>query len=481
MRALRCTAMSNALAFVVVCAFVQSPAGAEQSSNDATRIDYSIEAGIQSVGERNLFWTLPDTFAPAAAFDVNREWAEYYVKPGVAVTHSLGAGMELYGALSMVGSGTSGYDAFDTGNTGRATVEDAFAGWRFGMPGSSARVDLSAGAQRYNIGTGMLVSNGASNGFERGALKLGPRKAFQHTAIARLSQGNWSAEAYYLGPNDQPESDSGTRLAGGVLQYKPAEDGAIQRFVGIAYGKVTRSSSPYPQTAPGGIGPPTLIENGRDGMSFVYGFARAPLLTYPSGTLWAGVDVALERNPRIDMRAWGARAEVGYHFASLPGRPKLSYSIQSFSGDDPHTSRLERFDPLFYEGSPGAWATGSKASMVFINTNVRAHQITIEWTLTPRDFLSLYLARLTANKLGSPLQFGQGTRLDFTGGVPSVITGVTAHHLADDIFVKYTRALDKHTYLTAGVSASIPGRGIAQLVDSKPVWWGWLVNLVVSY
>ncbi len=156
MRALR------ALAFAVTCAFVQSPAGAEQTSNDATRIDYSIEAGIQSVGKRNLFWTLPDTFAPAAAFDVNREWAEYYVKPGVAVTHGLGAGMELYGALSMVGSGTSGYDAFDTGNTGRATVEDAFAGWRFGIPGSSARVDLSGGAQRYNIGTGMLVSNGVS-------------------------------------------------------------------------------------------------------------------------------------------------------------------------------------------------------------------------------------------------------------------------------------------------------------------------------
>lgn len=120
--------------------------------------------------------------------------------------------------------------------------------------------------------------------------------------------------------------------------------------------------------------------------------------------------------------------------------------------------------------------------MVFINTNVRTHQIAVEWSPTPRDILNLYVARIYANQLGSPLQFGQSTRLILVGGAPSVITGVTTAHLADDYFLKYTRVLDKHTYLTGGVSLSRPGAGIERLVGgSAPQWWGWLVNLVVSY
>ncbi|MES2052348.1 MAG: alginate export family protein [Pseudomonadota bacterium] len=471
----RAQALASALAF----ATSHAPALAESSSDDTgTRVNYSIEAGVQYASEHNLFWKLSETFAQNAAFSPNRGWGEFYVKPGVAATRSLRPGLEAYGALSMVGSGTLGRDAFDAGNTGRASLEDAYIGLRMDIPNSSARLDLSAGSQRYSIGTGMLVSNGASNGFDRGALKLGPRKAFAMTGIARLTQGDWSTEAFYLEPNEQPDNESGTRLAGAVFQYKPAAD----KFAGVSYGKVTRSTSPYPQAAQGGLGPPTIIDGARNGMAFVYGFARWPVLERQSGTLWVGVDAALERNPRIDMRAWGGKAEFGYNFTALPGKPKISYSFQTLSGDDPTTSRLERFDPLFYEGSPGAWATGSKASMVFINTNVRTHQIAVEWSPTPRDILNLYVARIYANQLGSPLQFGQSTRLILVGGAPSVITGVTTAHLADDFFLKYTRVLDKHTYLTGGVSLSRPGAGIERLVGgSAPQWWGWLVNLVVSY
>lgn len=465
-------------ASALVIAAAHSLALAESPSDTDTRVNYSLEAGIQYASEHNLFWNLSETYAQHAAFNSNRGWGEFYVKPGLSATRSLRPGLEAYGALSVVASGTLGKDAFDAGNTGRATFEDAYAGLRVDIPDTAARLDLSAGAQRYSIGTGMLVSNGASNGFDRGALKLGPRKAFAMTGIARLTQGPWSTEAFYLTPNEQPDNDSGTRLVGAVFQYKPT----AEKFAGLSYGKVTRSSSPYPQAALGGLGPPSIIEGARDGMAFVYGFTRWPLLERKTGTLWVGVDAALERNPRVNMRAWGGKAEVGYNFTSLAGKPKISYSFQTLSGDDPTTSRLERFDPLFYEGNPGAWATGSKASMVFINTNVRTHQIAVEWSPTPRDILNLYIARIYANQLASPLQFGQSTRLILVGGAPSVITGVTNAHLADDLYLKYTRVINKNTFFTGGVSFSRPGEGMTRLMGgSAPVWRGWLVNLVVMY
>ena len=121
--------------------------------------------------------------------------------------------------------------------------------------------------------------------------------------------------------------------------------------------------------------------------------------------------------------------------------------VQSFSGDDPSTARLERFDPLYYEGSPGAWASGSKASMVFINTNVRALQARLELRPTPRDIVTVYVAHLRANELRSPLQFGQATRVDIADGVSSIIAGVTHPHLSDDLFVKYTRVVNPNTCL----------------------------------
>ncbi|WP_163314146.1 alginate export family protein, partial [Enterobacter hormaechei] len=80
-----------------------------------------------------------------------------------------------------------------------------------------------------------------------------------------------------------------------------------------------------------------------------------------------------EWNRSVDLQAWAGRIQIGYAFAALPWSPTLTYSYQTFSGDNPSTRRNERFDPLYFEGSPSSWSTGSKSSMVFINSNVSAH------------------------------------------------------------------------------------------------------------
>jgi hypothetical protein len=116
---------------------------------------------------------------------------------------------------------------------------------------------------------------------------------------------------------------------------------------------VTASTAPYVQAAPTGGGLPAILAGGRDGMEFLQLYGRASPLPAAVPDLWLAADLALQRNSRIDMEAWGGRLEIGRAFAGLPWRPTVTYGYQAFSGNNPATARLERFDPLYYDGSQG--------------------------------------------------------------------------------------------------------------------------------
>ena len=191
-------------------------------------------------------------------------------------------------------------------------------------------------------------------------------------------------------------------------------------------------------------------------------------------------DVAFQTNDAQDMTAWAARVQASYAFPQSPFQPRIGYTYQTFSGDDPDPPELERFDPLFYDGSPAAWGSGANASLVFLNTNIAAHQLWAAATITPRDFVTVRYYHVTANELLSPLQFGQVTRLDPES--LTVISGVTDSRLSDDIYVEYTRALTPTAYLTGGLGVSFPGEGIQQQRGGvRDVWTGGFVNLVVQF
>lgn len=472
--------IATALCFSAACMASQEGLADDPAAGDLHRwsVRPGIELGTQVAGERNLFWDLPYKVPEGAGFDPDRHWWEFYVKPSVALNYALGEQSAWYARLSAVGSGTLRHDAFDAGNTGRLGLEEAVLGLQLPLSPGGPQLDLSAGAQTFTLGTGMLISNGASNGFSRGALKLGPRKAFRETAIARLRTDSVTGEMFYLVPNENPDSSSGNRLAGAAVTYRPGSD----EQAGLAYGRVLRSTAAYPQAAPGGVGVPSIIPNARADLQFLYAFARRPLWENAQSKGWAAVDLAHEWNNRQPLSAWGGRVEVGVALPTLRWKPTVTLGYQSFSGDNPHTSRNERFDPLYYEGSPGAWATGSKSSMVFINTNANALQATIALHLTERDTLTWYVAHIRANQLGSPLQFGQGTRLEVIQNTPVILAGVTTPHLSNDLFIKYMRVVNRNTYLTAGFSASFPGAGMKQLAGPQaPIWTGWFVNVVLAY
>ena len=64
----------------------------------------------------------------------------------------------------------------------------------------------------------------------------------------------------------------------------------------------------------------------------------------------------------------------------------------------------------------------------------------------------------------------------------NVVAGVTDAHFSDDVFVEYSRVINPNTYLIAGVSASVPGTGIDNVVGrSAPIWTGGFINVVVNF
>ena len=142
-------------------------AHAEDQEGSVTLFDrggFTIKAGgvlgVQAVGQSQAFWNLDETFAPGSGFNASPVWGETYLKPYLTFRGDLG-GVEAYGKLSVIASANIGTDVFDIGDASEILIEDAFIGLRNGT------FDISVGAQPYRLGTGMLLADGAGDGFER--------------------------------------------------------------------------------------------------------------------------------------------------------------------------------------------------------------------------------------------------------------------------------------------------------------------------
>jgi len=228
-----------------------------------------LQFGLNLVSEENLYWDLAATTAPGSGFDPDATWLEGYVKPGLSFQYQMETGPTVYGKISAVSSYTLGTDAFDTGDTGATTLEEAYLAIRNDLR-AGLSYDLSLGPRELTLGTGMLIANGATSGFERGALKLGPRKAWEKAAIGRLSRGNVTGTAFFLDPNELPSTDGDNESAGFDIRF----DDPANEYIGVTYVDVLKSNSPYPQAAPGGNGPPSVTPGAREGTRTLGSMAR---------------------------------------------------------------------------------------------------------------------------------------------------------------------------------------------------------------
>ncbi|RQO60530.1 hypothetical protein DBR47_09235 [Paucibacter sp. KBW04] len=474
LHALRRTAVAGLGTLAVAGVNAQALVQETEAAFNSTVWRLHFQAGVNAVAEQHLFWNLAAQAAPDSGYLPNKQWLESYIKPGLSVQQRVMGDWLLFGRLSSVASYTNGTDAFAGGNTGAITLEDAYVGLR-GQTAGGAELELSVGPRELKLGTGMLIANGASSGFERGALKFGPRKAWGMNAVAKLSSGGFSGTAFFVDPNELPSSDGKNRLAGIDMRWDEPQGG----FAGATWLRALNSESPYVQAAAGGLGAPTILPGARHGTSVISGYVATGQMNGPLARWQFAADYAYQWNDTVQLRAWAGRLQAKYSLAPLPWAPSLNYTYQSFSGDDPNTTKLERFDPLYYEGNPSAWSTGSKSSMAFVNSNVKAHMLALQLKPSEKDVLTLRYAVISANQLRSPIQFGQATRFETSGESANLVAGVTTADLARDLFLEYSHLISRHLFLSAGLAISKPGKGIRDVTGgSAPNWSGGYLNLV---
>jgi hypothetical protein len=365
-------------------------------------------------------------------------WWEYAVTGGAEGQLDLGGAGVAFARVSAIGSGTNGLDAagsnLDDRYDAKLELEDAYLGWRRGP------FELSAGKQRYQIGNGFFMWDGASDGGQRAAFWLSPRKAFYSSAIARFRSGPVLAEAVYLKPNDDPFTS--TDVVGGNFEYTAGDAGTL----GVTYLKIVDSEQRF-----------------RDGLDFFdWRVALTPLAADRSFSLAA--EWALELNGKsLDASAW--YAEAGYEFDEAPWAPFLSWRYSWFSGEDLATPDLELWDPLFYGYAD--WSTWYVGEIIgnFVAINRDLAMQTFRLRASPSDAWTLQLVYNRYRLLDTV------TELAARDASPR-IANVHSEHIGQglDLIVDWT--VNEHLAFSAAAAAFDPGAGMQQYVDaSTGSWW----------
>jgi len=333
-------------------------------------------------------------------------WVEGFVHTGLYGITPLSENVSIYGGISGITSGSIGQELFTNQPRAHFGVEDAFVGIVGGVTtetGNRFVVNASAGRQRFSIGDGFLIANTASNGASRAALQSNPRWAADMLVLLQARYNNTKIEAFFLDPDELPEIDTRTRIFG--INAETRLPGGFE--LGAAYLHVPQSSFNYFTTTQ------TLSRQGLQVYNARVRWQPSPASAGP----FIAAEAALQRNPRMNMQAFGWTAEVGYAFAAtLPWSPTISYRYASFSGDNPATSRFERWDPLLSGENGERWVQGINHFKIFQNSNLSTHRIQLR--LRPHQQVELvpqlwvFTADSTTNLGGNPaLSFLAGTYL----------------------------------------------------------------------
>jgi len=321
---------------------------------------FNFDAGLGAFGFGNSLYTQAH---PDPSGNLGDDWIESYAKPALSAVYPLKTG-SVYGAASVVGERTFAAPPSAVGEDASSfQVEDLYIGWRSGKAlsiGDDA-LDVQVGRMPYRIGRGFLIQDGGGEGGSRGGYWSNARKAWEFAEVITFKPKHHTFQVFYLDRAEVPETRTGTRLWGANYD--------------LAWGEANTVGATF-------IGAMSDSLPNRDGMSvvnlraYVSPFKRLPFLSL-------GAEYANESNgSKLTSNAW--MAEAAYEFASVAGKPKVSYRYAFYQGDDPSTEKSEAFDPLFpgfYDW--GTWWQGEIAGEYFLsNSNLASHQARVHFTPT---------------------------------------------------------------------------------------------------
>lgn len=383
----------------------------------------------------NQFALPPPQVTPA--YRRNPAWGEFFLEPGVTAHYQAAAGLQVYGGAAYMETGTRGTDYGGVANTYHGDMEQLYAGVRWTDAASGLKLDVSYGQQDYSVGRSFLIASGASNGPQRGANYMGPRAAWANAALLRATWRDFTAEGFWLKPDETTSGYTGTRLSGLNVQWSgpgPLRLGAMYAYV-----------------------PDSAIVT-RDGLNVYNVRARLhPAAAVPQA--WVQGEAAWQRKDGVSADGW--YASFSYNAQDTAWKPLLSVRYASFSGDDPATATWEGFDPLFYGGGDPDWYQGKLGSTLFGNTNLDSVAVSLTLAPTERNLLQFIYLNFAAARVNAPLAVPAPGKPPPSGG------GVPARALADEVDVVWTHTFGKRFNANVFAAWAAPGAGYRQLYASQ--------------
>ena len=324
--------------------------------------EFNLTAGGASITTRNVNFGSGRIDQRSGKNDGKKiDWQEFYVKPGVKLDYALSPDFSVLGGASVVAATTLGdgdAGGFTRSSDGKVSSEELFAGFKAG------EWKLTAGRQNFLVGSGFIVMDGNLDQKKDGAYWLGPRTAFNDSAVLAWDHGALKSQAFTLRTDD----DLGDfRMTGVNLDYTLDE----QVTLGAMALKV-KALGPKGSTLP----------RHRDGMQ-VYNLRALNAKVPGVSALTLNAEYAVERGSgegvEYAANAWYGQAD--YAFNNVPLTPVFGYRYASFSGDDNLTdNRQKAWDPLskgFVDWS--TWLVGDVVgNYLLFNSNENVQQFSLK-------------------------------------------------------------------------------------------------------
>lgn len=381
-------------------------------------------------------------------------WVEGFAMGGLYGVQRISekGNLHLYGGASYIVSFTAGAELFDNKSRFYGDVEEAFLGLTGGgrtKSGHNYAYNLSYGRKQFTLGDGFLLINTAMNGDSRAALQLNPRWSASRLALLGASWDRIMFQAFSLRPNELPILSSHTTIQGLNLEL-----GNVERMlIGLSFLTAPKSNLRYYL--------PDGTTHTRQGLQ-VYNLRVFGNQALTGPGLFYKAEVAFQYNPNFDMQAWAYYGELGWSFSGVRGQPSLSYRYASFSGDNPSTSRYERWDPLYTGGNGQQWVQGSNIYKIVQNSNEISHRLQVIYSPVNKTQL---VAQVWAFYAPQTMNLGGNPALSI----------LESKYYGTELNLTFKYFPSRHWYYHLNTAFTVPGGAVRKAAPGAASWFSFMV------